>query len=125
MEYFDNYDEQLDKKLTTPDTLLIPERYYEPEVVDNHRLTTEELIAKQKRLQDLKKVLAVQSLQDFNLSEINKQADTSLQAQNKHHQSYYNSFNSDNDLNDLHLKYEQEKQSREQVSLFFFSFTLC
>jgi hypothetical protein len=75
------------------------------------------MIAKKKRMNELKKVLAAQSLQDFTLTEINKQAEVSLQSNQKSQQQsrpYYNSFNFDN--NDLKSKYEQEKYNREQVS---------
>jgi|688.fasta_scaffold1829002_2 hypothetical protein len=75
------------------------------------------MIAKKKRMNELKKVLAAQSLQDFTLTEINKQAEVSLQSNQKSQQQsrpYYNSFNFDN--NDLKSKYEQEKYKREQVS---------
>ncbi len=68
-------------------------------------------------MNELKKVLAAQSLQDFTLTEINKQAEVSLQSNQKSQQQsrpYYNSFNFDN--NDLKSKYEQEKYKREQVS---------
>jgi hypothetical protein len=68
-------------------------------------------------MNELKKVLAAQSLQDFTLTEINKQAEVSLQSNQKSQQQsrpYYNSFNFDN--NDLKSKYEQEKYNREQVS---------
>jgi hypothetical protein len=123
MEYFDDYDEQLEKKLSKPETVKIPERYYETEAED-YRLTLEEQFIKKKRLQGLKKVLAAQSLQDFSLNDINKQAEISLQNNNnnKQQKTYFSNFISDNDSNDLHLKYEQEKREREQVifSCFFF-----
>ena len=73
------------------------------------------MIAKKKRLNELKKVLAAQSLQDFSLTEINKQAEVSFQNNQKSQSKpYYNNFNADN--NDLKSKYEQEKNSREHVS---------
>ena len=121
MEYFENYDEQLEKKLAAPETVIIPERYYDAEVEDK-KLTTEELVAKNKRLSELKKVLAAQSLQDFSLTEINKQAEVSLQYSNQQiyqqqsqSKPYYNSFNMESDQLDLKSKYEQEKQAREHV----------
>lgn len=104
MEYFDNYDEQLEKKIVKPDVMLIPERYYEPE--SDKEISEEEKYLKEKRVQEMKKVLAAQSLQDFNLAD--KQETSFIKPPN-------NNSLIDNNY-DLQMKYEQEKQAREHVS---------
>jgi hypothetical protein len=88
------YSDDIEKRIGKPDVVHIPERYVpEPEKHLNHY----EQIEKEKRMNEIKKVVAAQGVQDFHINESNSYA-------NKRLHNY-----------DYHTKFEEEKRAREQV----------
>ncbi len=91
-------------QIQKPDVYLIPRSNLdiEPEI----ELTEEEQRAKDKRMIEIKKMLALQSLQQLGL-------DDNVQNNNNININYsnYNNMNSSTELN-----YEKEKKAREHVS---------
>ena len=92
------------KQIQKPDVYLIPRGNLdiEPEI----ELTEEEQRAKEKRMIEIKKMIALQSLQQLGLDDQMQNTNMNINYSN------YNNMNSSTELN-----YEKEKKAREHVSL--------
>ncbi len=100
-EYYRSYNDEIEKRISKPDIVHIPERYIELE--PEKPLTEYERMEKEKRVSEIKKVIARQSLQDFQINE----------QYNHYNKATYNNYY------DYHSKFEQEKRAREQVQKYY------
>ena len=93
------------KQIQKPDVYLIPRGNLdiEPEI----ELTEEEQRAKEKRMIEIKKMIALQSLQQLGLDDQMQNTNMNINYSN------YNNMNSSTELN-----YEKEKKAREHVCLY-------
>lgn len=111
MEYFDaDYSEIINKNISKPEVFSIPKRQsfdIEPDV----ELTEEELRAKEKRMLEIKKMIALQSLQ-HQADDSNSLNSTYNYASGKQQQQMNgtsSNYGSDS------ASFEREKKAREQV----------
>jgi hypothetical protein len=94
MEGGNFYEQQIEKKLTKPDILQIPERYFDTSDLIQDHISDSEIQAKEKKIHDLKRLIVAQSLaNDLNISNVS------------------------NEIIDI----EKEKQEREQVINCFYN----
>ncbi|RNA05906.1 hypothetical protein BpHYR1_042808, partial [Brachionus plicatilis] len=104
MEYFDaDYSEEIVKNLEKPDIYSIPRGNLdlEPEI----DLNDDERLIKEKRIMEIKKMIALQTLQQMNLDDTN-------QRQNK--KNIY-SNQADSREYEIEVSYEKEKKAREHL----------
>ncbi|CAF0760532.1 unnamed protein product [Brachionus calyciflorus] len=114
MEYFDaDYSEEIIKNLDKPDVYSIPRGNIdiEPEI----DLNDDERQLKEKRLVDIKKMIALQTFQQMNLDDVNQ---NSVQKHQNRSNMYLNSSNNlieNNRDYEIEVNYEKEKKAREHL----------
>lgn len=113
MEYFDaDYSEIINKNINKPEVFSIPKRQnydIEPDV----ELTEEELRAKEKRMLEIKKMIALQSLQ-HQVDDSNSLNSTYNYGSGGKQQQQTNGSSSNYAASDS-TNFEREKKAREQV----------